>query len=197
MKKSILSFLLVLSLTALALFGLSFGLQSIATKNAQAEHLRIMQTLLPGSKAFQAEPYTGEDANIRSVHKGENGFVIETATQGYADEIVMLIGVSNDGKVTGLVIKQMHETLGLGFNALTDWEFLAQFLNTSGGVSIGTAGEDAFTGATGTDSAETETYVDAITGATVTSKAIARCVNSAVAYVTGADADSSATSWGG
>ena len=197
MKKSILSFLLVLSLTALALFGLSFGLQPVATKNAQAEHLRIMQTLLPGSKTFQAEPYTGEDANIRSVHKGENGFVIETATQGYADEIVMLIGVSNDGKVTGLVIKQMHETLGLGFNALTDWEFLAQFLNTSGGVSIGTAGEDAFTGATGADSSETETYVDAITGATVTSKAIARCVNSAVGYVTGADADSGATSWGG
>ena len=39
--------------------------------------------------------------------------------------------------------------------------------------------------------------VDAISGATVTSKAIARCVNSAVAYVTGADVSSGATSWGG
>ena len=34
-------------------------------------------------------------------------------------------------------------------------------------------------------------------GATVTSKAIARSVKSAVAVVTGADADSGATSWGG
>ena len=39
--------------------------------------------------------------------------------------------------------------------------------------------------------------VDGITGATVTSKAIARSVNSAVAFVTGADISSGATSWGG
>ena len=39
--------------------------------------------------------------------------------------------------------------------------------------------------------------VDGITGATVTSKAIARSVNSAVGYVTGADVVSSATTWGG
>ena len=68
---------------------------------------------------------------------------------------------------------------------------------TSGGVAIGTGDADAFSGATGTESAETETYVDAMTGATVTSKAVARCVNAAVGYVTGADAESGATSWGG
>ena len=44
---------------------------------------------------------------------------------------------------------------------------------------------------------EDEIAVDGITGATVTSKAVARCVNSAIGYVTGADATSSATTWGG
>ena len=79
-----------------------------------------------------------------------------------------------------------------------DWEFLAQFLRTEGGVAIGSPDqEDAFSGATGETTTETETYVDGISGATVTSKAVARCVNSAVAYVTGADVDSGATSWGG
>ena len=178
MKKSLICFLLVLVLTAGVLFGLSFGLQKLAATNAQQAHLQLMQTLLPGSETFVIEPYSGEDGNIRSVHKGENGFVIETATRGYADEIRVLVGVSNDGKVTGLVIQEMHETLGLGFAALTDWQFLAQFLNTKGDAEVGT-------------------NVDAITGATVTSKAITRCVNSAVAYVTGADIDSGATSWGG
>ena len=90
----------------------------------------------------------------------------------------MLIGVSKDGKVTGLVVREMSETAGLCLNALNDTDFLAQFLNTSGDAEVGT-------------------NVDAITGATVTSKAITRCVNSAVAYVTGADIDSGATSWGG
>ena len=45
--------------------------------------------------------------------------------------------------------------------------------------------------------AEIGATVDAISSATVTSKAIARSVNSAVAVVTGADAASAATSWGG
>ena len=104
--------------------------------------------------------------------------MVLTQTRGYAGDIVMLVGVSNDGKVTGLQVRQMSETWGLGYEAMTDADFLKQFLNTQGDAQIGE-------------------NVDAITGATVTSKAVARSVNSAVAFVTGADADSGATSWGG
>lgn len=178
MKKSILIPVGTIFLAALVLFTVSLGLNGVANKKAQEEHLRIMQTLLPGSESFVLEPYTGEDTNIRSVHKGETGFVVETVTQGYADEIVMLIGVSKEGTVTGLVVREMHETFSLGGNALTDWEFLAQFLKSSGDAEVGS-------------------NVDAISGATVTSKAIARSINSAVAVVTGADVSSGATSWGG
>lgn len=197
MKKKILLPILSIVIMAVMVLSITLATADIANKNAQEEHLWVMQTLLPGSKNFTVEPYSGEDANIRSVHKAENGFVIETATRGYAGDIVMLIGVSKDGKVTGLTIRDMQETAGLGVSAMWNWEFLAQFLNTKGGVAIGTAGADAFSGATGSDTTETEVYVDGISGATVTSKAIARCVNSAVAYVTGADIDSGATSWGG
>ena len=197
MKKSILLPILTIVVMAALVLGLTLGTAGLAAKNAQAEHLKMMQTLLPGSETFTLEPYDGQDDNIRSVHKGETGFVIETATRGYAGDIVMLIGVSKDGKVTGLTIRDMQETAGLGLRAMWDEQFLAQFLNTSGGVAIGTAGEDAFSGATGSDTADTDTYVDGISGATVTSKAIARCVNSAVGYVTGADVESGATSWGG
>ena len=179
MKKAIFIPAIVILFAIGILFGLTFGLQKIAAANAEAEHLKIMQTLLPGSSDFILEPYAGEDANIRCVHKAEDfGYVIETVTAGYVGDIRMLIGVNMDGKVTGLVVREMSETAGLGLNALNDTDFLAQFLNTTGDAEIGA-------------------NVDAITGATVTSKAIARCVNSAVAYVTGADIDSGATSWGG
>lgn len=194
MKKLIL-FILV---AALVLFGASFALQSTAAKKAQAEHLWLMQTLLPGSEEFTAEPYSGEDANIRSIHKAENGFVIETVTRGYADDITMFVGVSKDGKVTGLVVYEAHETFGLGNKALTDHAFLSQFLNSEGTFAVATNGADAFSGATGEAETAGDTVdVDGITGATVTSKAIVRCVNSAVAYVTGADTSSGATGWGG
>ena len=180
---------------ALVLFGASFALQDAAAKKAQAEHLWLMQTLLPDSKEFTREAYDGEDANIRSVHKAENGFVIETVTHGYADEITMFIGVNWDGKVTGLVVYEAHETFGLGNEALTDHVFLSQFLNSAGTFAVAANGADAFSGATGkTETAGDTVDIDGITGATVTSKAIVRCVNSAVAYVTGADTASGATS---
>ena len=195
MKKIVITILVA----ALILFGASWALQGTASKNAQEAHLWLMQTLLPGSESFVVVPYDGEDVNIQSVHKADNGFVIETLSYGYADNIRMLIGVSNEGKVTGLVVREAHETMGLGNNALTDHAFLSQFLNGSGNFEIATHGADAFSSATGTADAGTgETVeVDAITGATVTSKAVARSVNSAVAYVTGADVASSATTWGG
>ena len=111
----------------------------------------------------------------------------------------MFIGVNNDGKVTGLVVRDLSETFGLGKEALTDHEFLKQFLNSEGSFEVVTGAPDAFSGATGTVTETTgdTVEVDALTGATVTSKAIVRAVNSAVAYVTGADVASSATTWGG
>lgn len=174
MKNILISIASILLAAALVL-GLSMGLSGVREENVQKELLSKMQTLLPGSESFQIEPYSGEDASIRTVYKGETGFVIHTVTAGYAGELAMLIGVSKDGKVTGLTVRDLSETLGLGATAMTDWEFLAQFLNTDGSAMVG------------------ET-VDALTGATVTSKAVARCVSSAVAFVTGADTGSSATS---
>lgn len=178
MKKGILLPVLTVLVTALVLAAVSAGLSGIAQQNAEAELTAKMQTILPGSTTFTEETYTGEDTNIRRVFAGETGYVIETVTNGYAGEITMLIGVSKEGKVTGLQIREMSETYGLGAEALTDEAFLLQFLNTAGDAEVGT-------------------NVDAISGATVTSKAIVRSVNSAVGYVTGADTSSGATSWGG
>ena len=173
-------FIAVLSVAAAALvvLGVRTGTAGLAAQNAQAELDAAMAFLLPESKTVTPEPYDGEDDAIRAVYKGETGYVVETRTAGYAGDIVLLVGVDNDGTVTGLTVRQMEETWGLGSRALTDADFLIQFLGTDGGAEIGS-------------------NVDAITGATVSSKAIARGVNAAVGFVTGADTSSSATTWGG
>ena len=189
----------IILIAAVILLGLYNGFALDRQVNEAHDLQEKMEAMLPGSEYFEPEQYTGEDANIRSVHKGENGFVIETVTYGYAGEITMVIGVNNEGKVTGLVALEAHETPGLGNEILTDHVFLSQFLNSGGTFEVVTHGADAFSSATGTADAGTgETVeVDGITGATVTSKAVAKSVNSAVAYVTGADVASSATTWGG
>ena len=176
--RKILAPVLAVVLAAVLLLGLYNGLLGIRTADMEKELQAKMETILPGSTTFTAEDYTGDDANIRNVWKGQTGYVVETVTYGYAGNITMLIGVHNEGYVTGLQVRDMKETYGLGGEALTDWEFLAQFLRTEGNAEVGT-------------------NVDAISGATVTSKAIARSVNSAVGFVTGADTSSAATSWGG
>ena len=110
MKKPIIALILAAAL----LLGLSVGLDGMAVRNAEQYHLKLMQTLLPGATEFTLEPYAGEDANIRSVHKSDIGFVVETVTYGYAGEITMLVGVNNAGRVTGVVVQKAQETFGLG-----------------------------------------------------------------------------------
>ena len=178
MKNSVLLPIVAIIAAAAILFGLNFGLASYRAEAEARELTAKMQTILPGSEMFTEEEYTGEDTNIVATYKAENGYVVETCTYGYAGNITMLIGVSNEGTVTGLQVRDMSETQGLGGEALWNWEFLIQFLNNAGDAAIGE-------------------NIDGLTGATVTSKAIAKSINSAVGFVTGADVDSSATSWGG
>ena len=178
MKKSILAPILAIVVMAAVLLGLNKGFAAKEAALNDQELSIMLHNLLPRSVEFVEEPYTGEDANIQTVYKAENGYVIENLVYGYAENIRMLVGVSNKGNVTGLVVRELNETPGLGGNALFDVDFLAQFLNTSGEAEVGNT-------------------VDGMTGATVTSKAVTRSVNSAVAFVTGADVASSATSWGG
>lgn len=170
--------ILTIVLAAAVLLGMYNGLLGLRQANAAKELQAKMETILPGSTTFAEEAYTGEDTNIHRVWKGETGYVVETITYGYAGNIRMLVGVCNEGNVTGLQVRDMEETYGLGGEALTNWEFLRQFLRTEGDAEIGNG-------------------IDAISGATVTSKAVARSINSAVGFVTGADTSSAATSWGG
>ncbi len=177
-KKEWLQPAIALVLAAVILLGASLALGPVAQKNRQEELQSLLGELLPGAQSFTQEEYTGDDEIISAVYKAENGYVIETVTSGYAGDITMLVGVYSDGTIASLVVRDMRETNGLGLKALSDVDFLSQFLWN--GTTL-TVGEN----------------VDALTGATVTSKAVAKAVNAASAYVTGADIGSSATEWGG
>lgn len=176
--KSVVISAAVIAAAAVLLACAGLGLSGVSEENSRREFQEMLSSVLPGNTSFTKEDYQGDEEVIRSVYRGENGFVVETAADGYAGDISMLVGVSPDGTVMGLVIRELSETYGLGANALNDTEFLSQFLGTSGDAEVGKT-------------------IDGITGATVSSKAIAKAVNAAAAYVTGADITSGATEWGG
>lgn len=168
----------ILIFSMAVLFFCSATMKPVELGNLKKEQQKVMEQLLPGSKSFEEEAYEGDDENISKVFRGEDGYVIETVTDGYVNEMTLWVGVNLEGDVTGVMVEDMAETWGLGQKAMTDMTFLEQFLDGTGEAVVGE-------------------NVDALTGATVSSKAVTRAVNSAVAFVTGADIASGATEWGG
>ena len=75
----------------------------------------------------------------------------------------MMVGVDTSGTVTGVSIVSHEETSGLGANATRE-EFRSQFVGATGSVAVTKDG--------GT--------IDALTGATVTSRAVSNGVNAAL-----------------
>ncbi len=99
------------------------------------------------------------------------GWVTKSAGQGYADKIEILIGFDPGmDKITGLFVLDQKETPGLGNKILEDaWR--GQFLDKSTAKPL--------TPVKGKSRASNE--IDAITGATISSKAVTDIINTAVA----------------
>jgi len=99
------------------------------------------------------------------------GWVAKTSGSGYADKIELLIGFDPQVEtITGLFILDQKETPGLGNKIVTEaWR--AQFLQKTTAQSLAAV--------KGKASAPNE--IDAVTGATISSKSVTDIINTAVA----------------
>ena len=99
------------------------------------------------------------------------GYVVTvTANDGSQGSITFSVGIMSDGTVNGYSITNTSETPGLGIKA-GDEEFYSQFQNKL---------VDAFSVVKQEPAADNE--IEAITGATITSKAVANGVNASLVY---------------
>ncbi len=94
------------------------------------------------------------------------GYVFTTSAKGYGGDIVTMVGVKADGTISGMDFLSISETAGLGMNATSD-DFKAQFNGKSGEIGLNK-----------NNPAENE--IQALTGATITSKAVTSAVNIAL-----------------
>jgi len=91
------------------------------------------------------------------------GKVIETVADGYGGAIKLIIGVDPEGKVTGVKILSHSETPGLGAKIQEPW-FTRQFIGkTKADLGLKPEGE-----------------IDAITAATISSRAVTDAVQKVV-----------------
>ena len=112
---------------------------------------------------------------IEEVHKtNNNGYVfLGNARKGYGGNITFSLGVSSEGEITGIKITSQSETAGLGANC-TKQEWQDSF---KGKVLPDNAGDEMYNKKEATDS-----QVQALSDATVTSRAIARAVKGILFY---------------
>lgn len=96
------------------------------------------------------------------------GYVIEsTSSEGYGGNIVLYVGVTNEGVLNAVSILSISETPGLGMRAQ---EVLIPQLQNKNAVQI------TYT----KNGASQEDEIDAISGATITTKAVTAAVNGAL-----------------
>ena len=160
--------LIITSVVAAALAGVNAVTSPIIAQKTAEKTQAAIEAVLPGG----GEEIAFAPADLVSkVYKGEKGYAVEVTPVGFDNTITMMVGVDTEGKVLGIDIISHTETAGLG--AVADAEtpagqnFRGQFVGTSGSVSVTKDG-----GA-----------MDAITGATITSRAICDGVNAALACV--------------
>lgn len=111
--------------------------------------------------------FEAKDASGNSV-----GYVVEsTSLEGYGGKITLYAGITQDGMLNGISILSIAETPGLGMNAHS--VLVPQFENVPATMFV-------YTKSGSTSSSE----IDAISGATITTKAIVNAVNGAVMVVT-------------
>jgi len=161
--------------------------QSLIRVNQETILRESLTQLLPGMEkqvVYEVEPsgeiviahgqaggakriFAGYDAHGKLV-----GVVLEASARGYADVISAMYAYAPEKKlITGLIVVEMRETPGLGNKIGSDPEFLANFKALDASHPVGAVKH-------GTKRNPWE--IDAISGATISSRAVGRMLSASI-----------------
>lgn len=143
-------------------------------KNQQDTINAAMNEVLPAESYELCEPSSSDAAEVTSVYEAKGsdgglaGFCIQTSTSGFGGAVEIITGVDDEGNVTAVRAISMSETPGVGMKT-KETSFLDRFSGKSGTL-------EAVKG-----DVKDDTQIAAVSGATVSSKAVTKGVNAALA----------------
>ena len=160
--------LTLLLITAVVAGLLAFVNELTAGRIAELTRQKAEQAM---REVLPAQDYTPLDAALpqgvtEAYRAGDAGYVVRVAPNGFGGAIDLMVGVKADGTVNGVAVIAHSETASLGANCTRE-EFRAQYAGGAGPFAVGQDG--------GT--------IEALTGATVTSRAVTDGVNAALDFV--------------
>ena len=161
--------LFIICLVVSLLLGLTYMLtKDKIEEESKSQAAASRMIVLPGADTFD-QISSDENGTAYIGTKGGTtiGYVFETSDSGYGGKLTVMTGITIDGTISGVKIVTNSETPGLGGNS-TKPSFTDQYKQTAGEITV-VKNKTADQG-----------EIEAITGATITSKAVTRAVNSAV-----------------
>ena len=160
---------LIAAVVAGVLAGVNAVTKPIIDAQNEAKTQAAIAAVLPGGFDEEITDYTDASGLVSKVYKGANGYALEVKPSGFDNTITMMVGVDFEGNVLGISVVSHTETAGLGAVAAASTSageaFRGQFVGKSGSVAVSKDGGE----------------LDAITGATITSRAVCAGVNAALA----------------
>ena len=162
--------LILFAITAVSALLLAFANKitaPIIEENNRIKTEAAMRMVLPEAESFIKAGVEGVDeVYIGNVADKMAGICVVSSAFGYGGEIKLITGINANGEVTGIDILGHSETPGLGANAEKP-EFTSQFEGKTKGIGVSrgkAAGNE----------------INAMSGATITSKAVTEAVNKAL-----------------
>lgn len=133
-----------------------------------------MAKLMEGD--YESATFTANDQDVDyTIVKKDGkiiGYIFKTSAKGYGGEISVMTAVKPDASVAAVeILDASSETPGLGQN-VTKKDFYGEYKDKSHGIVV-VKGGNADT---------TKNEIDAVTGATISSKAVTTAVNQALEY---------------
>ncbi len=185
---------LIATICGIIIVGIYQGTLAAVTANKKLALERQVFKVLPGAKhvveyfaaAGGITPAEGKETpagavKFYAVYGADNrlaGIAAEASSAGYADQVRILYGYDAAKQaIVGIGVVSMRETPGIGDKILTDEAFLKNFQALDVHLS---ADMQSLANAVKTIKHGTKTHpweIDAISGATVTSKAVGRGIN--------------------
>ena len=167
-----LTLLLITAGVAAALAGVnSITAPKIAQINEEKTTRAIAAVLPDAETATQTYAAASKDEAVQAVWTSETGYAVKVQTAGFGGTITMMVGLDKNGAVLGIDIISHAETAGLGDVAASKsakgQDFRAQYVGKSGILAVNKDGGE----------------IDAITSATITSRAVTNGVNIAMDFI--------------
>ena len=164
--------LLITAGVAAALAGINtITAPKIAQINEQKTTDAIAAVLPDADTAVVTYEAPSKDDAVQTVYASETGYAVKVQTAGFGGTITMMVGVDKEGKVLGIDIISHTETASLGDVAASEnakgQAFRGQFVGKSGTLAVTKDGGQ----------------IDAITSATITSRAVTNGVNIALDFI--------------